>query len=128
MHRLFGKMKKRLLAACLSASLLLGSTAMAALPEIISLQDVKPGMWGTGYTVVDSSGEIRPFDVEVVGILGDNSKMSAKRILVNLYGDLIEETGGAISGMSGSPIYFGGRLAGALSAGYKDMYLSLIHI
>ena len=122
MHRLFGKMKKRLLAACLSASLLLGSTAMAALPEIISLQDVKPGMWGTGYTVVDSSGEIRPFDVEVVGILGDNSKMSAKRILVNLYGDLIEETGGAISGMSGSPIYFGGRLAGALSAGYKDMY------
>lgn len=122
MHRLFGKMKKRLLAACLSASLLLGGTAMAALPEIISLQDVKPGMWGTGYTVVDSSGEIRPFDVEVVGILGDNSKMSAKRILVNLYGDLIEETGGAISGMSGSPIYFGGRLAGALSAGYKDMY------
>ena len=122
MHRLFGKMKKRLLAACLSASLLLGSTAMAALPEIISLQDVKPGMWGTGYTVVDSSGEIRPFDVEVVGILGDNSKMSTKRILVNLYGDLIEETGGAISGMSGSPIYFGGRLAGALSAGYKDMY------
>lgn len=122
MHRLFGKMKKRLLAACLSASLLLGSTAMAALPEIISLQDVRPGMWGTGYTVVDSSGEIRPFDVEVVGILGDNSKMSAKRILVNLYGDLIEETGGAISGMSGSPIYFGGKLAGALSAGYKDMY------
>lgn len=122
MYRLFGKMKKRLLAACLSASLLLGSTAMAALPEIISLQDVKPGMWGTGYTVVDNSGEIRPFDVEVVGILGDNSKMSAKRILVNLYGDLIEETGGAISGMSGSPIYFGGRLAGALSAGYKDMY------
>ena len=122
MHELFGKMKKCLLAACLSASLWFGSTAMAALPEIISLQDVKPGMWGTGYTVIDSSGAIRPFDVEVVGILGDNSKMSSKRILVNLYGDVIDETGGAISGMSGSPIYFGGRLAGALSAGYKDMY------
>ena len=79
-------------------------------------------MWGTGYTVIDASGEIRPFDVQVVGILGDNSKMSAKRILVNLSGPLIEETGGAISGMSGSPIYFNGRLAGALSAGYKDMY------
>ena len=122
MHKLFGKMKKCLLSACLSASLWFGSTAMAALPEIISLQDVKPGMWGTGYTVIDSSGAIRPFDVEVVGILGDNSKMSSKRILVNLYGDVIDETGGAISGMSGSPIYFGGRLAGALSAGYKDMY------
>ena len=122
LHKLFGKIKKCLLAACLSASLWFGSTAMAALPEIISLQDVKPGMWGTGYTVIDSSGAIRPFDVEVVGILGDNSKMSSKRILVNLYGDVIDETGGAISGMSGSPIYFGGRLAGALSAGYKDMY------
>ena len=122
MHRFFGKMRRRLLAACLSAALLVSSTAMAALPEIVSLQDVKPGMWGTGYTVIDSSGEIRPFDVEVVGVLGDNSKMSSKRILVNLYGALIDETGGAISGMSGSPIYFGGRLAGALSAGYKDMY------
>ncbi|MGM9539302.1 SpoIVB peptidase S55 domain-containing protein [Anaerovibrio sp.] len=122
MHRFFGKMRKRLLAACLSAALLVGSTALAAMPEIVSLQDVRPGMWGTGYTVIDSSGEIRPFDVEVVGVLGDNSKMSSKRILVNLYGDLIDETGGAISGMSGSPIYFNGRLAGALSAGYKDMY------
>ncbi len=122
LHRFFGKMRRRLLTACLSAALLVSSTALAALPEIISLQDVRPGMWGTGYTVIDSSGEIRPFDVEVVGVLGDNSKMSSKRILVNLYGDLIDETGGAISGMSGSPIYFNGRLAGALSAGYKDMY------
>lgn len=122
MHRFFCKMRRCLLAACLSAALLVSSTAMAALPEIVGLQDVKPGMWGTGYTVIDSSGEIRPFDVEVVGVLGDNSKMSSKRILVNLYGALIDETGGAISGMSGSPIYFDGRLAGALSAGYKDMY------
>ncbi len=111
-----------MLAACLSAALLATSTAWAALPEIMSLKDIRPGMRGTGYTVVDESGEIRPFEVQVVGILGDGSKMSSKRILVNLSGSLIEETGGAISGMSGSPIYFNGKLAGALSAGYKDMY------
>lgn len=122
LNRYIGKIKKGLVSLCLTGALLVSSVAVAALPEIIGLKELQPGMWGTGYTVIDASGEIRPFDVQVVGILGDNSKMSAKRILVNLSGPLIEETGGAISGMSGSPIYFNGRLAGALSAGYKDMY------
>lgn len=122
LNRYIGKIKKGLVSLCLTGALLVSSVAVASLPEIIGLKELQPGMWGTGYTVIDASGEIRPFDVQVVGILGDNSKMSAKRILVNLSGPLIEETGGAISGMSGSPIYFNGRLAGALSAGYKDMY------
>ena len=122
LNRYIGKIKKGLVSLCLTGALLVSSVAVAALPEIIGLKELQPGMWGTGYTVIDASGEIRPFDVQVVGILGDNSKMSAKRILVNLSGPLIEETGGAISGMSGSPIYFNARLAGALSAGYKDMY------
>ena len=122
LNRYIGKIKKGLVSLCLTGALLVSSVAVAALPEIIGLKELQPGMWGTGYTVIDASGEIRPFDVQVVGILGDNSKMSAKRILVNLSGPLIEETGGAISGMSGSPIYFNGRLAGALSAGYTDMY------
>lgn len=122
LNRYIGKIKKGLVSLCLTGALLISSVAVAALPEIIGLKELQPGMWGTGYTVIDASGEIRPFDVQVVGILGDNSKMSAKRILVNLSGPLIEETGGAISGMSGSPIYFNGRLAGALSAGYTDMY------
>lgn len=122
LSRYIGKIKKGLVSLCLTGALLVSSVAVAALPEIIGLKELQPGMWGTGYTVIDASGEIRPFDVQVVGILGDNSKMSAKRILVNLSGPLIEETGGAISGMSGSPIYFNGRLAGALSAGYTDMY------
>lgn len=122
MYRFVGKLKKRLILACLSTSLLVSSLAFAALPEIISLEDIHAGMQGTGYTVIDSTGEIKPFAVEVVGILGDNSKGSNKRILVNLSGDLIKETGGALSGMSGSPIYFNGKLAGALSAGYTNMY------
>lgn len=122
MNRYIGKMKKKLLSLCLAGALLTSSVAAAALPEIMGLKELQPGMRGTGYTVIDSSGEIRPFEVQVVGVLGDNSKMSSKRILVNLFGSLIDETGGAISGMSGSPIYFNGKLAGALSAGYKDMY------
>ena len=123
MNKFFSTIRKRLVMTCLSASLLISSAA-AAMPEIIALDGLRPGMWGTGYTVIDSSGEIRPFDVEVVGVLGDKGKTSSRRILVNLYGDVIEQTGGAISGMSGSPIYFDGKLAGALSAGYRDMYPS----
>lgn len=122
LNKFLGKMKKKMLAAGLAASLLVSTTAFAALPEIITLSELQPGMQGTGYTVIDGSGEIKPFDVQVVGVLGDSSKLSAKRILVNLSGDLINQVGGAISGMSGSPIYFDGKLAGALSAAYADMY------
>lgn len=122
MKKYLKRLSKRLAIACLSASLLWGSAGFAALPETIGLGELRPGMQGTGYTVIDESGEIRPFNVEVVGILGDSGKMSTRRILVNLSGPVIDETGGAISGMSGSPIYFNGKLAGALSAGYTDMY------
>ena len=38
-----------------------------AMDPILPFQDVKGGMTGTAYTVVDSSGEIRSFDVDIVG-------------------------------------------------------------
>ena len=39
-----------------------------AMDPILPFRDVKGGMTGTAYTVVDSSGEIRSFDVDIVGI------------------------------------------------------------
>lgn len=102
-----------------------GATAFAEMPEIIALPELQEGMQGTGYTVIDASGEIRPFNAEVIGIMG-SGKLASPRILVNVSGAVMEETGGAISGMSGSPIYFNGRLAGALSAGFTDMYTKRI--
>lgn len=84
------------------------------------LQDVAPGMTGTAYTVIDGSGEIRPFDVRIVGTM-DGGKGGERRIMALASGSVIDITGGALQGMSGSPVYIDGRLVGALSAGIKGM-------
>lgn len=116
-------LKKRILAVAFSVTMMTGAVSYAALPEIISIDDIQTGMTGKGYTVIDPSGEIRSFDVKVVGRMG-GGKMDSSRILVDVSGPVIEEAGGAISGMSGSPIYINGKLAGALSASLKDMYIN----
>ena len=114
MYRFFSALKKKFLIGCIVASMAVGSLALAAVPEIIPLTDLQPGMRGTGYTVIDNDGRIRPFDVEIVGIVG-GGKMASPRIIVNVSGDVIDQAGGAISGMSGSPILQGGRLVGAVT-------------
>lgn len=116
------KLKKKLLGICMGISLMASSVAFAALPEIIHIDEIQNGMTGKGYTVIDSSGEIRSFDVKVTGRMG-GGKLESPRILIDVSGPLIEETGGAISGMSGSPIYINGKLAGALSASIKEMHI-----
>ncbi|HAZ31032.1 TPA: hypothetical protein DCY65_05655 [Candidatus Acetothermia bacterium] len=81
--------------------------------NIIPLSEVRSGMTGYGLTVVAGT-EISRFDVEVVAVLdepGDRNDF----IIVRAFGDAITRSGGVAQGMSGSPIYLDGRLAGALS-------------
>ena len=91
-----------------------------AMPEILPLDKVESGMSGTGYTIVDNSGKIEPFNVDIIGLM-DNGKGSQKMIMAKASGSVIEKTGGVLQGMSGSPVYVGGKLVGALSAGLKEM-------
>ncbi|WP_423791861.1 SpoIVB peptidase S55 domain-containing protein [Mitsuokella jalaludinii] len=91
-----------------------------AMDPILPFRDVKGGMTGTAYTVVDSSGEIRSFDVDIVGNM-DNGKGSSCMIMARARGPVIEQTGGILQGMSGSPVYVNGRLVGAVAAGIKEM-------
>lgn len=91
-----------------------------AMDPILPFRDVKGGMTGTAYTVVDSSGEIRSFDVDIVGNM-DNGKGSSRMIMARARGHVIEQTGGILQGMSGSPVYVNGRLVGAVAAGIKEM-------
>lgn len=91
-----------------------------AMDPILPFRDVKGGMTGTAYTVVDSSGEIRSFDVDIVGNM-DNGKGSSRMIMARARGPVIEQTGGILQGMSGSPVYINGRLVGAVAAGIKEM-------
>ena len=114
-------LKKKMLALGLSLYLSTGMAAAASLPPTLPLSEVYPGMEGTAYTVVDETGEILPFHVDIVGTFEEGS--STNRIMAKASGPVVERTGGALQGMSGSPVYVDGSLVGALSAGIKGMSL-----
>ena len=77
------------------------------------LDQVKPGMKGVVYTIF-TGDEIEKVDLVVLGILHNALGPKQDIILVQLLGEKAEHTG-VVAGMSGSPVYFDGKLAGALS-------------
>lgn len=99
-----------------TAALLAGATASliaADKPEILPLDQVKPGMKGVAYTIF-AGDQIEKFDLEVIGVLPNLMGPKQSIILVELKGPKVEHTG-VVAGMSGSPVYIEGKLAGALS-------------
>jgi hypothetical protein len=73
-------------------------------------------MTGVGYTVIKGT-TVQPFDVEILGVLPDAIYLGVDIIVAKMTGpaDFVETTGGAVAGMSGSPVYINGQLAGALA-------------
>ncbi|MDR7866201.1 MAG: SpoIVB peptidase S55 domain-containing protein [Sporomusaceae bacterium] len=107
----------RLCRVVLLAMLLSLPAAVAwAAPETMPLEEVRAGMQGIAKTVV-SGTDIEEFGIEVLGIM-KNKGPSGDLILIRTYGDLIDRTGGIAQGMSGSPVYIGGRLVGAVAYGW----------
>lgn len=82
-------------------------------PEILPLNQIKPGMQGYAYTIF-AGDQIEKFDLEVLGVLDNFLGPKQSIILVQLKGPKVEHTG-VVAGMSGSPVYLEGKLAGALS-------------
>jgi len=72
-------------------------------------------MRGTGRTVF-SGARIEEFQVEILGIL-DNIGPKESLILARLSGGPLEHTG-VMQGMSGSPVYIDGKLAGAVAMAF----------
>jgi hypothetical protein len=70
-------------------------------------------MQGYAYTIF-AGDQIEKFDLEVIGVLDNFLGPKQSIILVQLKGPKVEHTG-VVAGMSGSPVYFNGKLAGALS-------------
>ena len=91
-----------------------------AMAEILPLDKIEAGMKGVAYTVVDNSGIIKSFNVEIIGLM-DNGKGSSKMLMAKASGDVVDKVGGVLQGMSGSPVYVNGKLIGALAAGLKEM-------
>ncbi len=85
-------------------------------PDILPLRRVKAGMIGYGLTTFHAN-TISRFEIKVIGII-KNSNVGHDLILIRMHGGPITERGAnLIHGMSGSPIYIGGKLVGAFSQG-----------
>lgn len=92
-------------------ALLIFCTSLNAI-EILSPDDIKPGMTGIGKTVF-SGTNIEEFNVEIIGVL-KNNRPQGDIILAKLSGGPLAKTG-VIAGMSGSPVYINGKLIGAVA-------------
>ncbi len=81
--------------------------------QTISVDQIHPGMKGVAYTVFQGT-KPEPMDLEVLGVLKNINGPKGDLILIRLEGKKAEYTG-VVAGMSGSPVYLDGKLAGALS-------------
>jgi hypothetical protein len=97
------------LGVSLSASVLFAQTAQPTIP----VDQIHTGMRGYALTVFEG---VKPesMDVEVLGVLRNANGPKGDIILVRLHGAKVEYTG-VVAGMSGSPVYLDGKLAGALA-------------
>jgi hypothetical protein len=89
--------------------------ASAEVLPTIGLDEVRVGQRGYGLSVF-AGGQPERFDVEVIGVMR-NISPDMSYILARLSGRGLESSGVA-AGMSGSPVFLDGRLAGAVSFGW----------
>src|SRR5579859_7260800 len=93
----------------LSTILLAAQTSQPTIP----VDQIHTGMRGVAYTVFEG---VKPesMEVEVLGVMHNANGPKGDIILVRLHGTKVEYTG-VVAGMSGSPVYLDGKLAGALA-------------
>jgi hypothetical protein len=97
------------------SAFLVGAAIAQSSPGFIGVDEIRPGMKGYGLTVLRGT-EPERFDVEVIDVLR-NFRPSQDLILVRTPHPLLDRARG-VAGMSGSPVYFEGRLAGAYAYGW----------
>src|SRR6266581_7494794 len=109
-------MRRAALASGVVYSLLLSFATFAQTSksvETIPVSQIHAGMHGVAYTVFEGT-KPEAMQVEVLGVLKNANGPKGDVILVRLGGKKAEYTG-VVAGMSGSPVYLDGKLAGALA-------------
>lgn len=91
----------------------LSVTFVARGEEIFPLSQIKAGMKGTTFTVLQGTN-IVSLETEILGVSEDFLGPGKDLIIGKLIDEKTQLTG-AVHGMSGSPLYIDGKLAGALS-------------
>src|SRR5579864_1513345 len=94
------------------------STPSSEIPRtpLFPLSEIRPGLKGVGRSVFNGS-KIEEFQVDILGVL-KNTAPRQNVILARLSGAGLE-TAGVLAGMSGSPVYIDGRLAGAVALAFQ---------
>lgn len=104
------------LALFVAGLLTLGTAAVAQRgPSTIGVEDIRPGMRGFGLSVFRGT-EPERFDVEVVDVL--HQFLPGQDLILARTPHPVLNRAIAVGGMSGSPIYFDGKLAGAYAYGW----------
>jgi len=81
--------------------------------DTMPVEQIHAGMKGVAYTVFQGT-KPEPMDVEILGVLKNANGPKGDVIVVRLGGAKAEYTG-VVAGMSGSPVYLDGKLAGAVA-------------
>jgi len=89
----------------------------AGKPEIMHESEVKPGMKGWAWTVLQGT-DPEPIPIEVVGISKNMWGPKQDIILAKMLGKALRTN--VARGMSGSPVYIEGKLVGAVSLGLSQ--------
>lgn len=87
-------------------------------PDPVPLEQLEDDSTAVGYTVSRGTRP-EPFEVEILGVLDDGIAPGRDLIVVDTASAAIDEAGGIWFGMSGSPVYQGDRLVGALGYGFS---------
>lgn len=119
--RLAGATTFLVLASVLWAGPALAATPCTDPPRTIAQARLTPGTTGSGLTTLDGATPV-PFDFEVVGTIPDGWMLGLDAIVIRVTGpaSFLDATGGVFFGMSGSPAYVDGKLAGAVSGVFWD--------
>jgi hypothetical protein len=109
------------MALALVATLLAAVPAPAAVPctsppPTFPTSQMTRGMTGVGTTVLEGT-TLETFNVEILGVMPNAIFLGVDIVAAKITGpaNFLATTGGAIAGMSGSPISINGQLAGAVA-------------
>jgi hypothetical protein len=118
--RIKARLTCRIAALCAVMLIVAASCAFGApfvpTDPIMPLSQVKPGMKGEARTVMTGTG-VTSFKVTLLGVLPRKTSPKAL-ILIRVDDPAVLASGGIAEGMSGSPVYVGGRLVGAIGYGW----------
>jgi hypothetical protein len=102
-----------IVSSCLALSQAAPTSPPTGKTVTMPVSDIKPGMKGVAYTVFQGT-QPESMDITVLGVLKNANGPKGDIILIRLEGQKPEYTG-VVAGMSGSPVYIGGKLVGALA-------------